>query len=106
MAGTAADFFQHGAAFSDDDSFMGFFFADDLCLDVEQAVGAFFHFLDGHGDPVGDLVLETAQRFLTDDLCCDLAHRLVGHGVLIVVHRPAGQILHDHFQNGVQVVAL
>ena len=56
-------------------------FTDNGSFDIKDSIVPFFHLLDGHGDSVWDLILQQTQRLLTDQLCSDLAHRLVSNGI-------------------------
>ena len=67
---------------------MSFSFADDGGIDVADVAlppaGAGFHGFNGDSDSVGNLLLEQAQCFLTDDLACDLTLCLRGNHIFIV----------------------
>ena len=56
----------------------------DRCIHVDDAVWALFHLVDDNCNAVRDPSSSIRKRFLADQLRCDLAHRLVGDGILIV----------------------
>ena len=71
---------------------MGIALAHDRCIHVNDAVWALFHLVDDNCNAVRDLVVQHPKRFLADQLRCDLAHRLVGDGILIVKLRTCREI--------------
>ena len=51
-----------------------------------------------------DLILQQTQRLLTDQLRSDLAHRLVGNSILIVILRTVWQILKQQLRHLVRIL--
>ena len=79
-------------------------FTDNGSFDIEDSIVPFFHLLDGHSDSVWDLILQQTQRLLTDQLRSDLAHRLVGNSILIVILRTVWQILKQQLRHLVRIL--
>ena len=83
---------------------MGISLADDRRLNVNDSIRTLGHLFDCDGDSVRDLLVEQAQCLLTDQLSRDLAHRLIGHGILIVVLRSIRKILEDQLRQKIRVL--
>ena len=92
-AGIRADPFEHRPALAYDNSLVGILFTDNAGLHIDNPVGMLLHLLYGHRNSVGNLIAQKAEGLLADQLCRDLAHRLVRDGLLIIKLRPLRQIL-------------
>ena len=73
---------------------MGFSFADNGRINIYNIFSP-LHLLNGNRYAVWDLLIQTAQRLLPDQLRYDLTLWLVSHGVLIIKGRSIGQIFHN-----------
>ena len=82
---STSDFFQHTSLLSDDDPFMGISLADDCSINMTHFV-VHLHLIDCYCDSMRDLLIQAVQCFLADNLCHDLALRLVCDCIFIKVH--------------------
>ena len=82
---------------------MGLTFADDRGINVKDTIITLCHALDSDRDSAGNLVGHHAQCLLADQLCCDLAHRLICDRVLIIVLRTFRKVLEDRVDQGIGV---
>ena len=82
---------------------MGLPFTDNGSLYIKDPVIPFFHALDDHSDPMGDLVGHETQRLLPDQLRSDLAHGLVCDRILVIILGALRQILEQGADQGIGV---
>ena len=103
----AADLFQHGTLFANDNTFMRITFTDDGRVNINQTVFArtFFHSVNGNGDSVRNLSIKCMQCFFTDNFRGDLSLRLVCHSVLIIKHRTVRQIFQNTSDNILRILS-
>ena len=107
ITGRAAYLFQHGSLLSDDNSLMRVFLADDRSVDItDTSVFSLLHLINGYSNPVGNLLIQTAQGFLPYQLRHNLAHGLICHGILIIILRAIGQILENLLNQRVCIVSI
>ena len=78
FSGKSGNAAQHGAVFADKDALVGFPFAVDCGINVQQVfVIPFLHPFDGNGDSVGNFIPEQIQDFFPDHLGRQNPFRLV-----------------------------
>ena len=75
---------------------VGILFADNGCLNIRNfSSGPGLHAFNGDGNSVGNLLIQTAQRFFPDKLRGNLAHRLIRYRILIVKIGAIGQVFEN-----------
>ena len=82
---------------------MGFPLTDNGSLDIKDPIVTLCHTFDHNGDPMRDLIRHHPKCLLTDQLRCDLAHRLIRHRILVIILRPLRKILEDRVDQSIRV---
>ena len=104
-AGVGSDAFDHAAPLTDDDLLLALACDANLGADFYDAV--FLHIgVDHHFTRIGDFLLEVGENFFADDLRDEKAHRLIRQLVLREIRRANRQMLHNSFEQLVDVEAV